>query len=307
MREAKKADVIYAQNAVAAGLPAVIAGVLLRKPVVIKFVGDEAWERATQHRATSQQLEAFLEKPDGTLRTRLMMTLQGFVLRHASRVTTPSEYLREVIVNTYGIKPERAVTNYNAADDHGTPMFAPVRVPHQLVMTARLTAWKGVDSALRALPHILAHYPDTTLTVAGDGPERESLEALTKELGLTNAVRFLGNVSRTETWQLRKESDVYILNSTYEGLPHTVLTSFAAGIPLVATNISGTNEAVIDGVNGLLIPPHNPKALADAVIRLFNDPSLQVKLVQGGTATLVSKFSWEAHLRALTALLSLPR
>jgi glycosyltransferase involved in cell wall biosynthesis len=114
-------------------------------------------------------------------------------------------------------------------------------------------------------------------------------------------------VSRTETWQLRKESDVYILNSTYEGLPHTVLTSFAAGIPLVATNISGTNEAVVHEVNGLLIPPNNSVALAEAVIRLFENPALGEQLVQGGHTTLAQKFSWEAHLRELTSLLSLPR
>jgi glycosyltransferase involved in cell wall biosynthesis len=307
LREARHADVIYAQNAVAAGLPAVVAGMIMRKPVVIKFVGDEAWERATQHRTTSKQLEAFLKTQDGTLRTKLMMKLQGWVLRRASRVTTPSAYLRDVIVETYGIKGERAVTNYNAADDHGTPMFPPTRVPHQMVMTARLTAWKGVDGAIRALPYIRERFQDAALTIAGDGPEREHLEALTRELGLTSSVRFLGNVSRTETWQLRKESDVYILNSTYEGLPHTVLTSFAAGIPLVATNISGTNEAVVDGVNGLLIPPQDSHALAHAVLRMFDDAPLRERLIAGGHATLREKFSWATHLRELTSLLSLPR
>ena len=108
MREAKGADVIYAQNAVAAGLPAVLAGMMRRVPVVIKFVGDEAWERATQHRATEKRIEDFLKHPDGTLRTKLMMKLQGWVLRRATCVTTPSAYLRDLIVKTYAIKPERA-------------------------------------------------------------------------------------------------------------------------------------------------------------------------------------------------------
>ncbi len=303
MREAKSADVIYAQNAMAAGLPAVLAGMLRRKPVVIKFVGDEAWERATQLRRTEKILEEFLSVPDGSMRTTLFMALQGWVLRRASRVTTPSRYLRDLIVRTYHIDPARAVVNYNAADDHGAPVFAPEHVPHRIVMTARLTAWKGIDGMLRALPTVLRAYPDASLVIAGDGPERPNLERLTNELGLAAHVTFLGNVTRAETWQLRKESDVYVLNSTYEGLPHTVLTSFAAGIPVIATNISGTNEAVQHEANGLLIPPNDPDALAEAILRIFRDPSLAHRLIEGGMSTLEETFSWKAHLAELERLL----
>ena len=308
-REAKTADVIYAQNAVAAGLPSVIAGILRRKPVVIKFVGDEAWERATQHRTTTKRLEDFLVDPDTTLRTRLMLALQGWVLRHATRVTTPSVYLRDLIVRTYQVSENRAVTNYNASeeDTHEAPVFESVRAPHQIAMTARLTAWKGVDGAIRAMKSIRARYPDAKLVIAGDGPERTALETLTKELNATNSVSFLGNISRAETWQLREESEVYVLNSTYEGLPHTVLTSFAAGIPIVATNISGTNEAVIDEVNGLLIPTDNPDELAAAVIRYFDDASLRTRMIAGGHKTLEEKFSWSTHLANLEKLLAVRR
>jgi glycosyltransferase involved in cell wall biosynthesis len=304
LREARTADVIYAQNAVAAGLPAVLAGMLRRKPVIIKFVGDEAWERATQLRRTEKLLEDFLTLPDGTLRTTLMMMLQGWVLRRAARVTTPSRYLRDLIVKAYRLNPARAVVNYNAADDHGAPVFSPEHIPHRIVMTARLTAWKGIDGMLRALPLVRAKYPDATLVVAGDGPERAKLEALAKELNIESAVSFLGNVSRTETWQLRKESDVYVLNSTYEGLPHTVLTSFAAGIPVVATDIPGTNEAVHHEIDGLLVPPNDPEALARALLRIFDDPALGERLVSGGTKTLQDIFSWSAHLSELERLLS---
>lgn len=299
---AKGARVIYAQNAVAAGLPAVIVGMLRRIPVIIKFVGDEAWERASQHRATTKRIEEFLASPDGSLRARLMMKLQGWVLRRTTFVTTPSQYLGELIVRTYHTKPERMVTNYNAAEEHAAEVFPPEHIPHQIVMTARLTAWKGIDGAIRALPLVLTRFPDARLVVAGDGPERPALLALTKELGLADKISFLGNVSRTETWQLRKESDVYVLNSTYEGLPHTVLTSFAAEIPTIATDIPGTNEAVVHEQNGLLIPAEDPDALAKAIIRIFDDRAFREKLVVGGSETLHTKFSWESHLEGLERL-----
>ena len=95
---------------------------------------------------------------------------------------------------------------------------------------------------------------------------------------------------------------MYVLNSTYEGLPHTVLTSFAAEIPTVATNISGTNEAIYHEQTGLLVEPGDDKALAQAIERLFEDPSLSKSLVENGSKLLKEKFSWETHLANLQGL-----
>lgn len=302
LKEARHADLIYVQNAAASGLPAVLVGKLLRKPVVIKFVGDEAWERATLARKTTLRLEEFLLRPEGGMHVRLLMKLQGFVLRTATRVSTPSAYLRDAIVRTYGVHPERAVVNYNAAEETEVPPFEAVRVPHQIFTSARLVAWKGVDGIIRALSLLRTRVPDARLVIAGDGPEEPALKTLAQKMGLGEAVTFLGRVSRTETWHLRKASEVYVLNSTYEGLPHTVLTSFAAGIPTIATDIPGTNEAVYDGVSGLLVPPGDDQALATALERLLGDENLQRTLQAGGTKLLAEKFSWEAHIKSLREL-----
>ena len=307
LRASKGADVIYAQNAVAAGLPSVLAGMIRQIPVVIKFVGDEAWERATQQRITTKRLEEFLEYPDGNMRTKLMLALQGFVLRRAARVTTPSVYLGDAITRAYHLDPARVISNYNASEEdaHETPVFPIEKKPRQIAATARLTVWKGIDGIIRALALVQKKYPDASLVIAGDGPERETLGALVTELGLQKSVTFLNNISRAETWQLREESDVYVLNSTYEGLPHTILTSFAARIPVVATNISGTNEAVVHEENGLLVEPGNSTELAKAITRYFDDTELCKQMVDGGTKTLHEKFSWSTHLKNLEAILAL--
>ena len=306
LRASKDADVIYAQNAVAAGLPSVLAGMIRRKPVIIKFVGDEAWERATQHRAIEKRLEEFLEHPDGTMRTKLMLVLQGFVLRRATRVTTPSVYLGEAITRAYHLDPARVASNYNASEEnpHEKPVFPVEKKAHQIAATARLTAWKGIDGIIRALVLVQKKYPDARLMIAGEGPELPTLQSLTTSLGLDQSVSFLKNISRAETWQLREESEVYVLNSTYEGLPHTVLTSFAARIPIVATNISGTNEAIEHEVNGLLVNAGDDQALAIAIVRYFDDADLRTRMVAGGTKTLHEKFSWETHVNNLETLLA---
>ncbi len=298
-REAKGADVLYVQNAVAAGLPAVLVGKLRGIPVVLKFVGDEAWERATARKETKKLLEDFLAHPEGSLYIRFLMMLQGFVLRSADIVTTPSLYLRNAIVRTYKLKEFQAVVNYNAAEETEVAPFTPERNPHQIATTARLVAWKGIDGIIRAVALLVEKIPDIRFVVAGDGPEKERYEALARELGVADHIVFLGRVSRSETWHLRKNSAVYVLNSTYEGLPHTALTSFAAGIPMVATNIPGTNEAVYHEVSGLLVEPGDTEALAEAIERLLLDEKLQQRLTKGATELLNEKFSWEAHLATL--------
>ena len=180
--------------------------------------------------------------------------------------------------------------------------FEGIKKPHQLVATARLVEWKGIDGIIQAVALLRLPYPDVTLIVHGDGPTRASLEALTKEKGLSDCITFTGNVSRSETWHTRNCSSVYVLNSNYEGLPHTALTSFAANIPIVATNIPGTNEAVYHEQSGLLVPPKDPIALAKAIARLFDDTELQEKMVKGGQTILHEKFSWHSHLQVLQSI-----
>lgn len=298
---ARDADVLYVQNAMAAGLPTVIAGKISKKPVIIKFVGDEAWERATQHKKTTKRLQEFLADPDAGLKIKLMMWVQGWTLRQATLVTTPSEYLGKLITETYRLNPEKVVTNYNAAEPATEAPFAVDKKPHQLVATARLVEWKGIDGIIKAVKILKDKYPDVSLIVHGDGPKRDELEELVTSEGLSDEVTFTGNVSRTETFHTRKNSAVYVLNSTYEGLPHTALSSFGADIPIVATDIPGTNEAVYHEDSGLLVPVDDPNALAKAVSRLFEDKTLQDKVVSGGRRILKEKFSWPTHLKTLNA------
>ncbi len=304
LRVAREHDVIYVQNAMAAGLPVALVSKLTGIPFVLKFVGDEAWERATQNKLTTKNLQDFLSAPEGTLRIHLMMRVQGFVLRRAAVVTTPSKYLSEELIKTYGVKRERTVINYNAAGQTETASFVSARTPHQIAVTARLTAWKGVDGIIRAVALLKDKFPDIRLVIAGDGPEQSSLKKLAEDSGVSSHVSFLGNISRTETWRLRQNSEVYVLNSTYEGLPHTVLTSFVAGIPVIATNIPGTNEAIYDQETGLLVPPGDDHALAVAIERLFKDPALGKKLAENGKKLLKEKFSWETHLKLLNETLA---
>lgn len=300
----RSADVIYVQNAMAAGLPAMLVSKLLRKPLVLKFVGDEAWERATQQKITTKELGEFLQNPDKNLKIKIMMIIQGIVLRNSDIVTTPSLYLGEELKRAYKIKNNSFKVNYNAMDDDENneaddASVKTKKIKNQIMTTARLVVWKGIDGVIKAVNILKDKIPDIKLVVAGDGPEMDNIKKLINDLNISKNVKLLGRVTRIETFKLRKESEIYILNSTYEGLPHTVLTSFSSKIPVIATDIPGTNEVVYHKKTGLLVPPRNAEKLAEEIELLLKDKDLQKILTQNAEKLLKEKFSWEKHIETL--------
>src|SRR3569623_1309115 len=281
LREAHKADVIYVQNAVAAGLPSVLAGKMLKKPVILKFVGDEAWERATQAGKTDKNLADFLAQPQGGLKTSVFISIQRFVLTHVSAVVPPSEFLGEILSGYYGVEPTKITVNYNAFEGAPTTQTAP-RKPRQILSVSRLVSWKRIDGILNAFKIVKYRYPDATLVVAGEGPEEAKLKKIAAALGIADSTIFTGRASREQIDAFMAESGVCVLNSTYEVLPHIALESFAAGIPLIATDIPGTREAVVNNVSGLLVPARDDATLAVAIERLFAEPAHGQAQAQGG-------------------------
>ncbi|HEY6564054.1 MAG TPA: glycosyltransferase family 4 protein [Pirellulaceae bacterium] len=170
--------------------------------------------------------------------------------------------------------------------------------PSQFVLTtvARLSRNKGHTYMLQALPAIRAAVPEVLYLVPGEGDApwrgegglRGELEAETERLGLAGHVRFLGYHPDLRT--LYHATDVVVSPSLLEGMQVALLEAMSAGRPIVATAIGGTPDAIVDGETGLLVPPADPHALAQAVIRLFHDPSLRRRLGASGRQRLESQF-----------------
>ncbi len=300
----KKADLRYAQNAMAAGVPSVIAARLLNKPLILKFVGDNAWESAFRNGQTKKLLEDFLRQPDAGFKNRLRMQIQRLTLRYANQIIVPSNYLGKILSLHYNIPINKIKTVYNAAEpDTDNPDEQIKPDPNQIITVARLVPWKGVDGIIRAVKILHQKIPDIKLVIAGDGPEMQHLKQLAELLSMQNNIKFLGNISKKETARWRRRSSVFVLNSSYEGLPHSVLSSFAIGIPVIATDIPGTNEAVYNEKTGIAVPPNNVQAIANAISRLLADTELGSQLAANAGRLLEEKFSWQAHLNLLGNLL----
>ena len=145
-----------------------------------------------------------------------------------------------------------------------------------IVAVGRLIPLKAYDVLLQALSLLDKQGKMFTLSLAGSGPERESLESLASELGIAGKVRFLGEVDHVP--ELLSEAQMMVHPSRSEGLSNTILEGMAAGLPVVATATGGTPEIITDGMTGLLIPPDDPIALSTALTRLFSEPGLQERL-----------------------------
>lgn len=155
-----------------------------------------------------------------------------------------------------------------------------VEVP-QMVAVGALKQLKGLDVLLRALSQVHTSSDRRfKLIVAGEGPERTGLERLASDLGLTECVRFLGETSDVPA--LLADAQLAVHPSRSEGLSNAILEAMAEGLPVVGTSVGGTTEMIVDGVRGLVVPPNDPHALANAMMSLLNDAQLRARL--GGEA-----------------------
>jgi glycosyltransferase involved in cell wall biosynthesis len=147
-------------------------------------------------------------------------------------------------------------------------------------MVTRLSAQKAPLDFVRAAGVIAALVPEARFLVIGDGPLRAQVEALAAELGIGEKLILTG--LRRDVPELMAAMDIFVLSSLWEGLPRVLPQAMATGLPVVATAVDGSAEAVTHGVNGYLVPPGNWDALAQAVVELAQDPDKRSRMGRAG-------------------------
>ena len=194
--------------------------------------------------------------------------------RLADRVIAITDALRDFTVDRVGVDAKKVETIHYGLDD--LPAAWGVNPPDDvpagarvLLSVARLTGQKGVDVAVRALPLLP---DDTVLVVLGEGPERATLEALARELGVADRVFLPGRVPDVAAWLRR--ATVFVHPARWEGFGLGVLEAMLAGLPVVASRVSSLPELVIDGETGVLVPPDDASALALGVAKALELPLL---------------------------------
>jgi glycosyltransferase involved in cell wall biosynthesis len=149
---------------------------------------------------------------------------------------------------------------------------------------------KGHPCLIAAAEAVVREFAGVRFVLAGDGEQRQNFEQQAASLGLQKNFRFLGR--RDDVPRLLACCDIAVLPSKAEGLPNAVLEYLAAGLPTVASHVGGNVEIIEDGKTGLLVPPDNPSALSEALLRLLRDPDFAANLGNRGREYVISEFSF---------------
>lgn len=239
------------------------------------------------------------------------------------RILTRAE---RVIVNsaaTGGFAEKYGVARQKIEYIYPAPVITPALVPAQktavpkqykakkiILTVGRLVSRKGHEYVLRALPGILAEIPDAVYCIIGDGPHREVLQAMGRELHIEHAVLFAGRLSDAETAQWYDACSVFImtpedLDGDIEGFGIVYLEAQSFGKPVIGSRTGGVAEAVHDGVAGILVESKDIAGIQNALFRVLRFPSYAQQLGEAGRRRVSEEFQWKNQAEKLQYLLSL--
>ncbi len=198
----------------------------------------------------------------------------------------------------WGIPAEKIAVIYNGVD---TSVFSPslssrndvqekygIKNPYCLFV-GQLTRRKGVNYLLEALAHV-----NINCVIVGDGHELKSLMLLAKSLGISNKVSFTGAVPFENLRELYAGASFFVFPSVAEGMPLTILEAMSSRLPVIATNIPGTDEVVKENYNGFLVPPRDVEALRSRIQVLTDDCKFCKKVGDNARRFVIRNFSWRS-------------
>jgi len=258
---AKDVDVIYAQGPVSSGLPAIIVGFFLSKKVIVKVVGDYAWEQARNSGQTEIGIDEF-QTQELTGKIGWLKKIEKWVCQKASKVIVPSEYLKG-IVRGWGVDEKKIEVVYNA--------FKKINIERKeevdrnlIVSVGRLVPWKGFDTLIRLMPKLLEENPNFKLRIFGSGPEKKNLRALIDKHGLEDKVS-IEHLSHDGLLEKLSGAGIFVLNSGYEGLSHSILEALSFRLPVVVSDAGGNREIVANLRQAYVVPYDNEEELIRAI------------------------------------------
>ena len=225
--------------------------------------------------------------------------LSRWKYRQVNLFICSSEAIRRMVLAD-GVPPARAVTVHEGVDlerVHAAPvarLHEELWLPHGSPVVgnvAALVPHKGQRYLVQAVPQILREQPDVRIVIAGEGELREALQHQIAQHHLEKHVILAG--FRPDVLSLHKAFDLFVMSSVTEGLGTSLLDAMACGRPIVATSAGGIPEVVADGETGILVPPRDHAALAEAIIRLLADTGLREGMGAAGLARVRRQFSAE--------------
>lgn len=269
----RKADLLYAQDPVSVGFPTMLAAKILNKPFLIRVAGDWVWEQSAQRFGVKDSIDDFQNKKYG-FKIEFLRAIQKMTVRHANCAITPSKYFRN-LVSGWNPKKENVMTIYNGINFGEIAENDGKFEPKTIFSAGRLVPWKGFD----ILIEIVKKMPGWKLFIAGDGPDREKLSKLIEEGGLKEKAFMLGDIERREMIKKIQNSEIFILNTSFESFSFVIVEAMFAGTPVISTDIGNISEIIENGKEGILVNPGDKVAIIGAVQKL-SDPEFRNQIVK---------------------------
>ncbi len=256
----------------------------------------------------------------------IVETIERFTARLCQKIITVSEYDRELALARNVVPPEKILTIHNGMPDVPRELVCwlshneqkssniaepappesnhvslpadrfsaqrdplPPPPPVRLIMVARLQPQKDHPTLFRAISGLKDR--NWILELVGDGPDREALQTLAVETGVADRVNFAGQ--RLDVPERLRNADIFVLATRWEGFPRSILEAMRAGLPVVATNVGGCKESVIDGETGFLVAKEDPTELRDRLKLLIDSPELRARMGQKGRKRFEENFTFE--------------
>jgi glycosyltransferase involved in cell wall biosynthesis len=231
-------------------------------------------------------------------------------VRRARFVVTISEFNHQRLRALVGSAAANRVHVVRCGVNVGTYHFTPRRAnsgPRSLLSVAALREYKGLAYLIRACDLLRATAPQEPFLcrIVGDGPERAALEMLIRQLRLEECVRLVGAREQHVVEDLLAEADTFVLpsvvarNGYMDGIPVALMEAMASGVPVIASQLSGIPELVRDRDTGLLVPPNEPAAIRDAILRCWREPEAATRRAERARALVEREYNLETNTRQL--------
>jgi glycosyltransferase involved in cell wall biosynthesis len=238
--------------------------------------------------------------------TAFLKLFSPLLLKKASTIIALTEgmkteinkkYKRDTVVIPNGIELDKFKTELTGLSKLQTGSYSS-DTDHNIIFVGTLRQIKGVRYLIEAMSIIRLNNPHVKLMIVGDGEEKEYLQKLTSDLNLNNCVSFVGKVPNDDIPKYMKEADLFVLPSLSESFGIVNIEAMASGLPIVSTNVGGLPYLIKDGINGFLVNPRDPSAIAEKSLLILNDKNLKESISLNNLSE-AKKYSWDYVIERL--------
>lgn len=247
--------------------------------------------RISWYRTLSSQIELDSQLPPAKI--RMLRLRKRMVYLAATHIIANSGAARTDIQKVYHVPAHKCRVFFNSLADPvsaDSALRKATKNPHQVVCVGRLHRSKGQDVLIRALAYLREPFPEVTVELVGNGPTRESCKQLAQDLGVADRCRFVGSVPHREVLRKMAKAAVTVVPSRSEAFGLVNIESLAVGTPVIASRVGGISEIVRDGVDGFLVPPDDPAALAEKLGALLSNAELRRQMGLHAREGFLSRF-----------------